>query len=65
MLILSVSHEGNPLTGLVTLRSRLGAQTPLANGGKACSAGRSGPHPEGPVNDQRQSGELRWHSLVP
>jgi hypothetical protein len=57
--------EGGPLTGLVTLLFRREKQTPLANGGTACSAGRTDPYSEGSFNDQQQSHTLRWHAWVP
>lgn len=64
-MILSVCLFGDPLTGLVTRLSRLTQATPLANGEWACSAGRTARYPERVVNDQRQSGQLRWHWPVP
>jgi hypothetical protein len=56
---------GGPRKGLVTRLNRLAQATPLANVGRACSAHRTARYSQLAFNDERQSSELRWHSLVP
>lgn len=50
LIVLSVSHVGDPLTGLVTPLSRLGERTPLATVVLACSAGWHRPTPRQAFN---------------